>query len=177
MTKHLKTPKPASEEKECEKCAANDPHHTKEFWHPKPAGKEKCCVCYGKKPEIVSSNTGIIDGHICFCPCHTKSASTTVQVQGENDESWKKEYLEIVSGVCCDGKGVIESFNFVKDLLASQSQSLRKENSELAEDVRRLLLEVEQKEQELRRELAKEVGKVCDGECNKSIPGLNQNGT
>jgi hypothetical protein len=33
--------------------------------------EKKCCVCYGRKPEIVSSNTGIIDGHICFCPCHS----------------------------------------------------------------------------------------------------------
>jgi len=29
-----------------------------------------CCVCYGKSPEIVSSNPGMIDGHICFCSCH-----------------------------------------------------------------------------------------------------------
>lgn len=49
-------------------------------------------------------------------------------------EEWKKKYLKIVSGVCCDGKGVIESFNFVKDLLFSHDQQLRQRIVEWAEN-------------------------------------------
>lgn len=37
--------------------------------------EENCCKCPSKEsPLIVSSNSVIKDGHICFCPCHKEEA-------------------------------------------------------------------------------------------------------
>ena len=76
--------------------------------------EENCCKCPSKEsPLIVSSNSVIKDGHICFCPCHK-----------ESKENWEKEF----------GERFIESryFERIKQFIHSLLKSQR---AELIKDI------------------------------------------
>lgn len=117
--------------------------------------EKKCCVCSGKLPSIISSGTGMKDGHVCFCHCHTPKYSIDNDWEKEFDDEIEKlnniyygnngyreieKYLSSPNNKLCANETYPETFyeldidkikNFISTILSKNSAKVKEETIEL----------------------------------------------